>query len=379
MDPAYFLAHVEQFIAAQRDADRLNLFLSNLAECASLRPLTSSEDFTAEGHDYAGVFAQPAAPAPADKRNTLCEAFCPLLLRAEATLLPAITCLCSFNPPRYETALQVIHDQLAKEGVTECVPLARADDEEEEEEESCGLAAMRWFLILVDPAIVYNVALGTYSMELTQMVASLSQRDPREYKPLLQRYNSVPVGCGSPFGLTLSVRRYWIDKDLKRFAHVLRDIAALLTDPSVVDPATCVPPSTAPYALEASETLFQEAAQLMREKNLTHEMIACFKDTPLHAAAFKEVALHLMQRQQFAEAMRLLLLLSPAPHALLMQCALQLNDVDTYLASVAASVADPRERAQAVLQLCRQLRTGGKADVLRAAALYVRAGRGADT
>ena len=61
-----------------------------------------------------------------------------------------------------------------------------------------------------------------------------------------------------------------------------------------------------------------------------------------------------------------------------MQCALQLNDVDTYLASVAASVADPRERAQAVLQLCRQLRTGGKAEVLRAATLYVRAGRGAD-
>lgn len=379
MDPAYFLAHVEEFIAAQRDADRLNLFLSNLAECASLRPLTPSEDFTAEGHDYAGVFAPPEAPAPADKRNALCEAFCPLLLRAEATLLPAITCLCSFNPPRYETALQVIHDQLAKEGVTDCVPLARADDEEEEEEEeSCGLAAMRWLLILVDPAIVYNVALGTYSMELTQMVASLSQRDPREYKPILQRYNSVPVGCGSPLGFTHSVRRYWIDKDLKRFARVLRDIAALLTDPSVVNPATCVPPSTAPYALEASEALFQEAAQLMREKSLTHEMIACFKDTPLRAAAFKEVALHLMQRQQFAEAMRLLLLLSPAPHALLMQCALQLNDVDTYLASVAASVAEPRERAQAVLQLCRQLRTGGKAEVLRAAALYVRAGRGPD-
>ena len=398
MSPAYFLEHVEEFITAQRDCDRLNLFLSNLAEYVSPPSITLSEDFTADGHDYAGVFAKPSTPtpadkpstptpadkpstpdkpAPADKRNIICSAFYPLLLRSEATLLPAITCLCSFKPPRYETALQVIHDQLEKEGVSECVPLARQDEEEEEEveEESCGMAAMKWLLILVDPSIIYNVALGTYSMELTQMVASLSQRDPREYMPILQRYNSVPIGCSLPCGLTSSVRRYWIDKDLKRFVLVLRDIASLLTDPSVVDPATCVPPSTTPYALEASETLFQEAVRLMQEKNLTHEMITCFKDSPFRAAAFKEVALHFMQRQQFAEAMRLLLLLKPVPYALLMQCALQLNDVDTYLTCVASSITEPRERAQAVQQLCRQLRTGGKAEVLQAAALYVRLAR----
>ena len=70
-----------------------------------------------------------------------------------------------------------------------------ADEEEEEEEETVnGLAAMRWLLILVDPSVIYSAALSTYDMTLTLMVATLSQRDPREYRPFIEHLRQVPWG-----------------------------------------------------------------------------------------------------------------------------------------------------------------------------------------
>ena len=59
---------------------------------------------------------------------------------------------------------------------------------------SLGLAAMKWLLVLVDASIVYEAALATYDMDLTLMVAALSQRDPREYRPFIEHMRAVPGG-----------------------------------------------------------------------------------------------------------------------------------------------------------------------------------------
>ena len=312
------------------------------------------------------------------KRNAICSAFYPHL-RALSSLLPAITCLCSFNPPRYQTALEIIYDKLrAEEALDQEIeaPAESEDESEEELEENSGLAAMKWLLILVDPSIVYNVALGTYSMELTQMVASLSQRDPREYKPLIERYNSVPVGWVLGVPVTCRERRYLIDKELRRYALLLQDIGALLTNPAVLDPSTCVPPSTTPCAFESSDTLFKEAVQLLNERQLVREFIAAFKDSAYRTSMLTAVGQYYIAHNKFASAMEFLLMVSPRPYSLLLTCALQLNDVDTYLCLLADSVSEPRDRLRCVIQLCRQLRTGGKKEVLKAAALYVVISRG---
>ena len=133
----------------------------------------------------------------------------------------------------YEQALRVIQTQLLSENhtfeetVTELQQILRPsrragaediqDEEVEEDEEdgvneisnesrnetatggmgvqrALGLAAMRWFLTLVDPSIVYEAALATYDMDLTLMVAALSQRDPREYRPFIEHLRAVPEG-----------------------------------------------------------------------------------------------------------------------------------------------------------------------------------------
>lgn len=71
--------------------------------------------------------------------------------------------------------------------------MLKEEESEEEEEDNLGLKGMKWLLILVDPSIVYNVALGTYDLELTELVAFLSQQDPREFKPYLERLRQLPV------------------------------------------------------------------------------------------------------------------------------------------------------------------------------------------
>ena len=50
-----------------------------------------------------------------------------------------------------------------------------------------------WLLILIEPSIVYNHALGTYDLELTELVALLSQQDPREFKPYLEHLQELPI------------------------------------------------------------------------------------------------------------------------------------------------------------------------------------------
>ena len=94
----------------------------------------------------------------------------------------------------------MIQSQLAAEkrsiddAVCELQQNAPEEEEEEEEETVNGFAAMRWLLILVDPSIVYTAALSTYDMNLTLMVATLSQRDPREYRPFIEHLRQVPPG-----------------------------------------------------------------------------------------------------------------------------------------------------------------------------------------
>lgn len=97
--------------------------------------------------------------------------------------------------------MRVIQNQLAVEkhsiddAMCELQQNAAVEEEDEEEDETLnGLAAMRWLLILVDPSIIYTAALSTYDMNLTLMVATLSQRDPREYRPFIEHLRQVPEG-----------------------------------------------------------------------------------------------------------------------------------------------------------------------------------------
>ena len=159
-----------------------------------------SIDFTSEGNDYYQMFTPQVKPEGWVKRDQICASFLPVLKEIhyiEAT----ITCLCSFTEPRYEEALFYLQSIIQKDNkpvlLNESMNTTPGEEGEGEEiieeEENLGLRGMKWLLILVEPSIVYNVALGTYDLNLTELVAYLSQQDPREFKPFLTHLNSLPL------------------------------------------------------------------------------------------------------------------------------------------------------------------------------------------
>lgn len=140
------------------------------------------------------MFSAKEKPAGWNKRQMICSAFLPVLKDLQY-IEATITCLCEFNPPRLEEALFYLQGIIQKENKPiQLKDREEADSEEEEEEESnLGLKGMKWLLILVEPSIIYNVALGTYDLDLTELVAFLSQQDPREFKPYLTHLRELPV------------------------------------------------------------------------------------------------------------------------------------------------------------------------------------------
>ena len=160
-----------------------------------------SEDYTSEGHDYDGMFQVQEKPVGWIKRETICNAFL-LVLKDKKYVEATVTCLCTYNPPRIEEALLYLQsiwneDKKSLAILQQSNQEERKDDDDDdemiEEEENLGLKGMKWLLILIEPSIVYNSALGTCDLELTELVALLSQQDPREFKPYLEHLQELPV------------------------------------------------------------------------------------------------------------------------------------------------------------------------------------------
>ncbi|XP_065836923.1 elongator complex protein 1-like isoform X2 [Oscarella lobularis] len=85
-------------------------------------------------------------------------------------------------------------------------------------DESCGPVtadeAMKYLVVLVDVNRLYDVALGTYDLNLVLMVAEKSQKDPKEYLPFLNQFRKMT-----------NYDKYRIDRHLKRYRKALEHIS----------------------------------------------------------------------------------------------------------------------------------------------------------
>ena len=67
----------------------------------------------------------------------------------------------------------------------------------------------------MNPNILYDVALTTYDFELVTLVASQTQKDPKEYVPYLQELKAMDT----------DFMKYKIESDLKNYERALEMIA----------------------------------------------------------------------------------------------------------------------------------------------------------
>lgn len=75
--------------------------------------------------------------------------------------------------------------------------------------------ALEYVSWLVNPNALFDVALTTYDFELVTLVATQTQKDPKEYVPYLQELKSLEPGY----------MKFRVEHDLKNFEKALEMLA----------------------------------------------------------------------------------------------------------------------------------------------------------
>ena len=109
--------------------------------------------------------------------------------------------------------------------------------------------ALEYVSWLVNPNILFDVALTTYDFELVTLVATQTQKDPKEYVPYLQELKAM-----DPIHM-----KYRIQLDLKNYEAALNMIA------------------------QGGEQHFEEALGLIKKQRLFKQALALYEaDEDLH-------------------------------------------------------------------------------------------------
>lgn len=169
-DREAFMRNIPKFVDHVSDVDHLNLVLAGLGRSGQ------STDSIAELCD--------AIREELERRD---------IVRYVNTILTAHVVK---TPPDYESALSVLLR------LRETEPTLVED-------------AAKYIIFLVDAERLFDTALGMYDFSLVLLIAQFSQKDPREYLPLLRELRALPP----------AYQRFRIDEHLKRYERALGHLA----------------------------------------------------------------------------------------------------------------------------------------------------------
>jgi len=247
-DPEAFFDHIRHFIEELESVSFLNLFLSCLTDDDVTKTLfPKRKPPTAQ--------SKPPLPSyliPADKKqskiNRTCQAVRKELQNLDENkfVLSILTTYVKSSPPQLGEALEVVR-KLKKAEIAGSGSSGAVSAE----------AALDYLVFLVDVDQLFDVALGLYDFELTIMVATKSQKDPKEYLPFLKSlHDTTPA----------EFQRYKIDMHLGKFESALRNIS-LAQDESFYETAKELISSKQLYLLglklyESQTERFQELSKI---------------------------------------------------------------------------------------------------------------------
>merc|ERR1712106_572639 len=186
-----FLANCDKFVGQiSPNSDHLNIFLADLLEEDVCSTMYSSQ------YSHRKVLPQTG------KVSKVCASVRTELIRQDPTehnvknLLPILGTLVR-DGGKLEEALTKIKI------IQEAGLRSEVDN------------SLRFLTYMVDVNALFDVALGTYNFDLVIMVAEKSQKDPKEYLPVLNKFEQMEE----------NFMKYSIDKHLKRYESALVHIA----------------------------------------------------------------------------------------------------------------------------------------------------------
>eukprot|EP00743_Colponemidia_sp_Colp-15_P007997 GILK01008662.1.p1 GENE.GILK01008662.1~~GILK01008662.1.p1 ORF type:complete len:1374 (-),score=250.17 GILK01008662.1:279-4400(-) len=256
LDPTAFEHHADEVVRQLDQVDYLNLLISSLRE----------EDSTVT---LLPAHKQKSTPMQSGKVNRVCAVIRDAIQArpGSSLLLCLLTTYVKSTPPALESALSHIRRLREEESSTVLTPVDATNAARGSKKASGPTAeeALQYVCWMVEADKLYDVALGTYSFELTMMVAQHTQKDPKQYLGYLQELQQMPE----------YLRRYRIDSDLKRYDRALANLS------------------------KAGEEYTDECFTLMSQQNLFQNGLDLYSGQPSKIARIQELwADSLMRKDQ---------------------------------------------------------------------------------
>lgn len=248
-NPQRFLNEIGIFVESINNAHWLNLFLSDL------------ENVDVTVTMYSSNYGETRITnSPENKVAEVCQRVCSVIYeqgKSDQLLLPILTT--HVKQKNLEKALEIVWQLKQHEDDN----IKRVVGSQE---------ALKYLLYLVDVNELYKIALGMYDFGLVLFVATKSQKDPKEYLPLMNEFKQLE---------DVDYRYYKIDLYLRRYEKALANIVKCGE-------------SKLQEALEliVRETLYTKAMQLYKDG----EQLECYKRV---VYAFAE---HLREKGKFRDA-----------------------------------------------------------------------------
>ncbi|XP_068622441.1 elongator complex protein 1 [Battus philenor] len=195
-NPKMFFENIGKFLDSIKNNSWLCLFLSDLENCDVTKTMYSSSYINSalieNNTNTKIVDICDAIQKQINKRNDKNDKILPLLM----------TYIKKNTIEDLENALLIIK-QLKAEEMVNNKPVIGSEE------------AIKFLLYMVNVDELFNVALGMYDFDLVLLVANKSQKDPKEYIPMLNELN----------GMDENYKKFSINKYLKRYDRAVQYLA----------------------------------------------------------------------------------------------------------------------------------------------------------
>lgn len=197
-NPQKFITNIDTFLESVKNNSWLNLFLSDLENVDVTKTMYESSYAT-----------KSKMLTPVVSSDCKIKAVCNIVkehlekrLDRDTKILPILTTFVKKNTVEdLEKALIIIKDLKVQELSGSKLPVG--SDE-----------ALKYLLYMVDVNNLFDVALGMYDFDLVLLIANKSQKDPKEYVPMLDELNEMEE----------NYKRFTINKHLKRFDRAVESL-----------------------------------------------------------------------------------------------------------------------------------------------------------
>ncbi|XP_047349459.1 putative elongator complex protein 1 isoform X1 [Vespa velutina] len=195
-EPIIFLQNAKRFVEDITNPQWLSLFLSEL----------QNEDVTRTIYSNCYLNCKNQQASNGNKVSLVCN-----LLRS---ILEEKNNAYYFIQPIL-ISLVKNHEQQGLEGALKKLKEIKGLESKEFVQSISSEDALKYLLYLVDVNVLFDTALGMYDFELAMLIASKSQKDPKEYIPFLNNLKKLDE----------NFMKYSIDIHLKRYESALNNIS----------------------------------------------------------------------------------------------------------------------------------------------------------